>query len=160
MKTRLAPSFSPRRALVVALLAAAALAPAALPLAPQARAMAKNPDAELLHESMEKMGSNFKKLKKLAADNKLTKDALPLITQMQAAVLASKGVVPPYAEKLKGDEQASFVLGYRKKLIEALGQLLQLEVAILEGRGADAVALVKAIDATQKSGHDVYNREE
>ncbi|MCX5662449.1 MAG: cytochrome b562 [Planctomycetota bacterium] len=158
-----------RPMMILAALAAIALAPLALsvsmpdPAEAQAQsqpAASEHGAAGGLEDHMKKMNRSFKTLKRASADGKLTKESAALVADMEAHALACKDLVPPMASKLKGDEQAAFVLGYKKKLIEAIGQMLQLEVALLEGKNAEAATLLTAINLTEKQGHEAYNKEE
>lgn len=166
MSSRQVVSLKARSMLLLAAAAAVALAPAAINLsAPSAaQAQATQPAAAAgglgLEARMKGMNRGFKALKRAAAEGKLTKESAALVVEMEAHAIAAKELLPPNAQKLKGDEQAAFVVGYKKKMIEVINQLFQLEVALLEGRTADATALIKAIDTTEKQGHDAYNKED
>lgn len=167
MSSRQVVSLKARSMLLLALAAAVALAPAAMNLsAPSAaQAQATQPQGgavgpATLDGRMKGMNRGFKALKRAAAEGKLTKESAALVVEMEAHAIAAKEMLPPNALKLKGDEQAAFVVGYKKKMIEAINQLFQLEVSLLEGRTADATALIKAIDTTEKQGHDAYNKED
>ena len=109
---------------------------------------------------MEDLNGSLKRLEKPLAEKDSVK-CLPLVLKMQVACQDSKGEAPSMAETITdAKKKADFLLGYRKSMVELQKQLLDLEVAILDGKWEDAAKLVSdKIKPSKKAGHDAYKPE-
>ncbi|MEY2806942.1 MAG: cytochrome b562 [Planctomycetia bacterium] len=144
--------------LVGVLLAAAVSAP--LFLASARPAAAHDGANEKIEHAMEDLNGSLKRLEKALAEKDAAK-CLPLVLKMQVACQDSKVEAPSMAETITdAQKKADFLLGYRKTMVELQKQLLDLEVAVLDGKWEDATKLVSdKIKPSKKSGHDAYKPE-
>ena len=144
--------------LVGVLLAAAVSAP--LFLASARPAPVHDGANEKIEHAMEDLNGSLKRLEKALAEKDSVK-CLPLVLKMQVACQDSKGEAPSMAETITdAKKKADFLLGYRKSMVELQQQLLDLEVAILDGKWEDAAKLVSdKIKPSKKAGHDAYKPE-
>jgi hypothetical protein len=144
--------------LVGVLLAAAVSAP--LFLASARPAAVHDGANEKIEHAMEDLNGSLKRLEKALAEKDAAK-CLPLVLKMQVACQDSKVEAPSMAETITdAKKKADFLLGYRKTMVELQKQLLDLEVAVLDGKWEDAAKLVSdKIKPSKKAGHDAYKPE-
>lgn len=105
-----------------------------------------------LHEIMEHLGGHFKSLRTSVSDASKNTQTLQTVHEMQALFHAAK-LLTPHTIEGKGAEAQ---LKYRKVSTQALRQLCDIEIALLEGDNDAAKAGVKELNALQRSGHQKY----
>lgn len=147
------------RTLCVLLIAATALF-VAMALAPSPVAAEEAAEASPLHKQMEILQEAVKQLRRQVKDPARNPQSLELVVQMQTSVILAKTYVPPLAQTLAEEKRPEFLMGYRKKMIELADALLELELALLDGKNAQAEELLKKSLELRFKGHQQYKGEE
>lgn len=113
-----------------------------------------------LEGSMKVMNGGLKRLQGALASNDLAQ-AAQIAIDMQRAAGVAKVETPWPAEKMTDVAQkAEFVKGFRMSMIELQRNLLDLEVAALEGKADDVKKIVEEkLKPMRNAGHDKYNPE-
>ena len=112
-------------------------------------------DTELAKQ-MEVIDEGLKKLRRTLRKPDSNKESLETITQIQAAAVASKGMTPAKAAKLPEAERQKFVAAYRKDMAAMIVQLLNMEIAVLEGNNDKANEIHKSMKQIEDEGHKKY----
>ena len=112
-----------------------------------------------LAKAMEEMQDELKKLRKSVKAPAENAASLASLDKIQAATVASKGLVPAKAAKMPEAEKAKFVAAYRKDMAALLAHLVQIEVAILDGDQAKAEELFKGLKKMEADGHEKFSDE-
>ncbi|MCY2958768.1 MAG: cytochrome b562 [Planctomycetota bacterium] len=150
---------SSTRLVVLAPLALSALAVPAFLSPPRVAPQAAVPEAKEgpLEEAMQALQAGVKGLDK-ALEKKEVDKALGLVVGMQKAAHEAKLGTPEKAGEITDEkEKAKFLTGYRLKLIELERGLLDVEVALVEGKVDEAKKALEAkVKPVKKAGHDVY----
>jgi len=115
---------------------------------------------ERLHETMEHLGKLFKQVRGSLKDSTKYAAAADAAAKMEGLVLEAKTLMPEKVEKMPADQRAGAMKQYRLNLCELLGQLSQLESALVEGDQTKATAAPDACAATMKKGHEQFREEE
>ncbi len=127
------------------------------PPARTATATAAAPAEEpTLKGTMKAFNTRLKALRRLLEAPHAEHPPLPRIEELQQLALAAKTLHPSRLDEVPADQRAEFLLGFRKQMHVLLGQLFELEVAVLEQRMPAALELIAAMDDTKKAGHDRY----
>jgi soluble cytochrome b562 len=110
-----------------------------------------------LEDSMQILQGDTKKLDK-AFDKGDMETVAKLAVEMEKAVLDAKTKTPEKAEAITdAKEKATFVLGFRKQLIQLEKALLDMETAALDGKADDAKKIYnETIKPMKKDGHARY----
>lgn len=117
------------------------------------------PETSELAEHMEHIEVLVGKLRRSLRKPEQKADSLGHVAEMQAATLASKGLVPAMATRLPEAERPAFVTAYRIDMVAMLSALLELELALLEDRHEEANAIFKRVRAMEDSGHERFTAE-
>ena len=110
-----------------------------------------------LQESMAKLNSNLRQIKKQLADKALTPASADLLVEMQQATIVARQQEPPAVKDVPAAQREAFVRGYRLKMVELHRVLLEMEAAALGGKSDAVAAGVRQLDALTKEGHKTYN---
>ena len=115
--------------------------------------------------AMKQMNGAYKALKASAFDAASKGADLEAVQRLQMAVVGAKGGagtlrMTDEAKSKFGADKAAFEAGYRRKMLETLKIAVELETAILDGKSAEAKALVGKLHDMEESGHDVFKGEE
>ena len=116
---------------------------------------AKTTDTELAKQ-MEIIDEGLKKLRRSLRKPDTNKESLETISQVQAAAVASKALTPAKAAKLPDAERQKFVAAYRKDMAAMIVQLLNMEIAVLEGNNDKAMEIHKKMKDIEDEGHKKY----
>lgn len=110
-----------------------------------------------LEDVMQTLQAGQQRLGK-TVDKKDAPAALDALAEMQAAVhSATLGTPPKAAELSDAAAKSAFVLGYRKQMIDLERVLLDIEVALLDGKLDEAKKLIdEKVKPAKKAGHDKY----
>lgn len=153
----LASASALRRGLFAALFAACVCgAPLALSMV---SAPTKSPAEETIEQAMNTMKKNARSLKALLQEKEKDKaaEALPLVVEMQNAILSAKGATPDLVNEIQdAKKKAEEMVAYRRAMIEMLGEALKLEDALLEGKMEKAREHFEKLGKMQKPGHDRF----
>jgi len=134
--------------------AAFALLSSLAAFAPGAR-QARDDDTPLMKE-MEKLDAAMEFLKRSLRDPTQDARSLEQLAAAEQACLACKPMVPKLAASLPEGERPTLVTNYRKGMAALLIELLNLEVALLDGNHEQARALWKKLDAMKDEGHNEF----
>ena len=134
----------------------ALIASAFLVLSPATRAAEEETP---LAKEMNAMDDNLKALKKIIANAAENKKSLELLDKVQASVVASKSMTPAEVKNIPEAERAQWVADYRKEMAVLLEHLCKMEVAIIDGKNADAETLFKGLKKIEDDGHEKFTAE-
>lgn len=109
--------------------------------------------ASPLEAAMEELGSGQRKLRKLVADPSMKDPCLATVGGMQAAALAAFQNAPP---PLEGAEATPWRVDFQRTSLKLLDELLELELAVFEGRTEDAKASFAALGEIKSAAHDRF----
>jgi len=112
-------------------------------------------DTELAKQ-MEIIDEGLKKLRRTLRKPDQNKESLEIINQVQAAAVASKAQTPVKAAKMPEAERQKFVMAYRKDMAAMIVQLLNMEIAVLEGNNDKANEIHKSMKQIEDEGHKKY----
>ena len=112
-----------------------------------------------LAKAMEEMQDELKKLRKSIKSAGENAASLASLDKIQAATVASKGLVPAKAAKMPEAEKAKFVAAYRKDMAALLEHLCKIEVALVDGDNTKAEELFKGVKKLEDDGHEKYSEE-
>ncbi len=107
--------------------------------------------------AMKSMGRAMERLEKQLADASKKDENLRLINDIQRGAVAAKGQPLPNDVLAKGKDEAEktkMAQSYRKNLIALVRKTLDLEDAVLAGKGDDAKKLIDEIAKLRDSSHD------
>jgi hypothetical protein len=147
------------RTLCLLLIAAMGMA-VAIVAAPSRATADDAAQASPLHKQMEILQDAVKQLRRQVKDPARNPQSLELVVQMQTSVILAKTYVPPLAQTLPEEKRPEFLMGYRKKMIELADALLELELALLDGKNAQAEELLKKSLELRFKGHQQFKGEE
>jgi soluble cytochrome b562 len=105
---------------------------------------------------MEIIDEGLKKLRRTLRKPDTNKESLEIINQVQAAAVASKALTPAKAAKMPEAERQKFVAGYRKDMAAMIVQLLNMEIAVLDGNNDKANEIHKSMKQIEDEGHKKY----
>ena len=115
--------------------------------------------------AMKALNGAYRALNASAMDASTKAADLEAVQRMQTAIFAAKAGAGTLrmsdAAKAKfGADKAAFEAGFRKAMLETAKLSIELEMAILDGKSAEAKALVKKIHDSEETGHALFQAEE
>jgi hypothetical protein len=115
--------------------------------------------------AMKALNGAYRALNASAMDASTKAADLEAVQRMQTAIFAAKAGAGTLrmsdAAKAKfGADKAAFEAGFRKAMLETAKLSIELEMAILDGKSAEAKALVKKIHDSEEAGHALFQAEE
>lgn len=113
-----------------------------------------------LEEHMELIEGAVKSLRRSLRDPEKREQSLELISQLQAATVTSKALIPRMVESLPEAERAAFLTGYREMMVDFLDHQLDLERALLAGDVEAAKAAFKPVHDMEDEGHERFTEDE
>lgn len=113
-------------------------------------------EAGPLLESMEKIQSGMKGIRKLLNKPDQKDAALKLCKEMQAAALVGFNHVPEPETALEGDALIEHSADFRKRMLAVCSTLVDLETALAKGDGDAAKTIYRELGKQKKEGHDAY----
>lgn len=133
---------------------------AALPFAfaSQDPARGQEPAAEEgpLHDAMETLDRGMKALRRAVADPEQAAANLERVRGMQAAAVSAFGLCPEPFTPMTDLEKTAWRIGFDRKMLAVADGLLQLELALVEGRYEEAKEIHSQLTGLKKEGHDGY----
>lgn len=118
-----------------------------------------------LEGAMKQINGAYKALKASALDAASKSADLDAVQRMQMGLIGAKAGVATLkmsdAARAKfGEDKAGFEAAFRRKLLDSAKLSIELELAILDGKSAEAKAIVGKIHDAEESGHDVFKSDE
>jgi len=114
-------------------------------------------DDSKLYDLMEGIKGNLKTVATTVKDPKMEAKTSEALAEMEVRLLAAKAEDPTNLSDFRGDARKEHVAAYRADMARTLIKVLEVEVAMLEGRRDEAFELaVKNLHAMRKAGHDKY----
>lgn len=113
-----------------------------------------------IHQAMEQMETEVKKLEASIADPARTEETVRALSRMIQFTGASLTGAPKNQEKIAADARDAHMLAFRRDLLKMVKELADIELLVLDGKHADAAAaltakvLTPAGDAHKKYGVD------
>ena len=115
-------------------------------------------DESPLVKNMEVMQTNLKALRRMLGKVEKQADALQAVDALQGAARACLVFEPDSSSAIEDSAlRAESRIGYQRRMVEVYDVLLQLELAIHKGDGAQQKTLYKALGKSKQAGHDAYN---
>jgi hypothetical protein len=148
---------APRLALV-ALLLVGALAAAPAVLAGQEPTETAE-ELSPLEEAMNGLKQGMRALRRGLGDQETATAGLEIVRRMQEHALSAMHHCPPPLTDVDADGAAKWDINFKRMQLMVCDTLLQLELAIVEGRLADAKALYGKLNDLKGKGHDTYDPE-
>lgn len=112
-----------------------------------------------INEHMEEVNSAYKLLRRQARRKNFDDNSLEHVITMQQHTLKAMHMGFPRLEAASGEKKQQMLIGFRKKMAETLKHMLDLEIALLEGRADDAAELVNQLATDKNEGHEAYTDE-
>lgn len=115
-----------------------------------------------LHEIMEKIKDNLKRLGRSLSDpSKDLSAALEYISEMERLALEAKHEQPNNLDEIPEEQHQEHLTSFRRDLIGALKVMLELELAILDGKREEAMEMLKGpLLKARKGAHKKYQKDE
>lgn len=118
-----------------------------------------------LEGAMKQINGAYKALKASALDAASKSADLDAVQRMQMGLIGAKAGVATLkmsdAARAKfGEDKAGFEAAFRRKMLDSAKLSIELELAILDGKSAEAKAIVGKIHDAEESGHDVFKSDE
>ena len=113
-----------------------------------------------LHEHMEAIEESMKKLRRTIRKPDSSADSLELIARIEQEAFVCKGMVPSRAATLPEAERPKFLAAYRKDMAGFIGQVLQIESAVLDGDSDKAMTLYRGLKTVEDDSHDKYMQQD
>lgn len=115
-----------------------------------------------LHDKMEEMQDHYRALgrglRRPSADD--LPAYLSAVEQLQALTVETKTMTPPMVETLPEGERAAFLLAYKKKQLDTLRTLIEMEEALLNSDLEKAAELYDQLKKHKSEGHESFKEEE
>jgi hypothetical protein len=114
---------------------------------------------------MKQVNGAYKALKASAMDASTRAADLEAAQRLQMGVIGAKGGAATLrmsaAAKAKfGEDKAAFEAAYRRMMLDSARLALELEYAILDGKAAEAKALVTKLHDMEEKGHELFQADE
>ena len=120
----------------------------------------EDPAHSPLQDQMEGLQSSLRRLRAVLGADAERPAALEVLGTMQGHALAAYSLEPPDptgaedAAESPGDARAARRIAFRRSLLRLLDQLLVIELAVLEGRAADAQAGYEDLVRIKNESHE------
>jgi hypothetical protein len=113
-----------------------------------------------LADLMKSIGRAHRKLRRQAKESSQRDESLALVRSMQRSAATALSLQPAMTDGLPRDKQDAFVLAYKRKKIQLLGALLDLEEALLAGKFERAAQITKNLGTIKKEAHEKFQEQE
>jgi uncharacterized protein YecT (DUF1311 family) len=137
----------------------------ALSFAPFVRAEEAKPAAHESDEAetelggkMDKLNGAYKKLKRQIADPAKNAASLALVATIKTNAEAALAFKPEKTADLPAADQENFVESYKTEMKKMLERIEKLETALKADKNDEAAAVIKEMDAQQKSSHKEFKK--
>ncbi len=105
---------------------------------------------------MKAMKQGLRALRGPMADPEMTLDAVDLLRFMQGSALEAFPFPPPPFGDLSKTELRTWEVRFRRNILKLADQLCAIELALLEERREDALALYRDLGKVKKTGHSAF----
>ena len=112
-----------------------------------------------MKEHMELIEGAVKSLRRSLRDPANLEQSLALLTEIQAATIASKALPPRMTESVPEGERAAFVAAYRGMMLDFLEHQIDLERALLTGDEEAVKAAFKEVRDMEDTGHERFTED-
>lgn len=109
-----------------------------------------------LHDAMETLDRGMKGMRRTITDPEKTAENLERLREMQAAALLSVGHCPDPFTPMSETDKRVWRIGFERKMLAVTDGLLQIELALVEGRHDEAREFYSQLTGLKKEGHDTY----
>jgi len=147
-----------RTAALLSFLVCTSLALSWIPSATAAASVDEDEESPLAL-AMDELQAGQRRLRKLVSDPAQKDECVQVVRNMQRNAIDALSLAPAAPETLAGSAADAYRIGYKKKIVQLVDELLSLELAVIEGRTDDATGHYKALGAHKKEGHDTYQAE-
>ncbi|MHC4823689.1 MAG: hypothetical protein ACYTEP_06690 [Planctomycetota bacterium] len=113
-----------------------------------------------LAEAMESIKDNMRALRKSLGDPARDGESVHHAQGMMKSALEALKYVPEAPEHMSGADVVQWRVDFQRKMLSVCDHLLQVELALAQGRHEDAKMLYRAIGDLKKEGHDTYDPDE
>jgi len=113
-----------------------------------------------LHKQMEQIDTGMKKLRRTLRKKESNPESLEWISKIEQAAIISKQMTPSRAATLPADQQPQFVVAYRKRMAQLVGEMLKMETALLDDDNAKAQDVFKELKTIEEDGHDKFMQDD
>ena len=128
----------------------------ALPLGLNPLARAQQAGEYPIVEIMEEVNRNYRLLQRAARRPAFNEQSLEQVAQMQIHAVKAMHETFPMAERVSGAERTQMLIGFKRLQAKLVNALFELEIALLEERHEDAVALIQELGEIREEGHAQY----
>lgn len=112
-----------------------------------------------LGKQMETINSNYKLLRRAARTKNFPDDTAKMLQEMQMATLTAMHMEVPLVKKQAASKQKDEMIAFKKLLKKQLDTLIDMEIALMEGRADDVAAGVEELGSIKSDGHDRFTEE-
>jgi hypothetical protein len=116
-------------------------------------ALAQEKKESPLHTEMEAMNRSLRLINRQYSDLSLKTNTLELVATLEKHATTARGLTPPKADKLTGDNQAKYLDTFHKDLDALLKEIGLLKQAITTDKTDAAKAEIDKIKALEDSSH-------
>ncbi|MBT3339689.1 MAG: hypothetical protein HOM34_07000 [Planctomycetes bacterium] len=113
-----------------------------------------------LEKAMDKLKDGMKSLKGVLGDATKTDKAMSILQSMEVAAMDSYRFTPDAPAELKGNDLRAYNTGFRKGMLAIAMTVVDMELAVLDGRNADAKKGYQQLSRVKKGGHKKYKPED
>ena len=113
-----------------------------------------------LAEAMESLKDHMRAMRKSLGDPQRDAESISHAKGMMKNALEALKYVPEAPENLAGADVVQWRVDFQRKMLSVCDHLLQIELALAQGRHEDARLLYRAVADIKKEGHDTYDPEE
>lgn len=113
-----------------------------------------------LKANMKALNRAYRKVRKQIVDPAQNTSSVQLLQAIQLEVTRGIAIVPNRVSEIPVNEQGRFVLSYKRKMVEFLTILLDIESALLDGDNSLAQQQFGKLYQMKKEGHREFQKQE
>lgn len=113
-----------------------------------------------LKANMKALNRAYRKVRKQIVDPAQNTSSVQLLQAIQLEVTRGIAIVPDRVSEIPVNEQGRFVLSYKRKMVEFLTILLDIESALLDGDNSLAQQQFGKLYQMKKEGHREFQKQE
>ncbi len=122
--------------------------------------IAEDKPASEMAESMEKISSAFRRVRRMVNSPESNAQVLELLATMRAEAVAAAKHKPMMTADIPEASRAKFVEDFNARMSEFIAAIEKTEAAIKAGNNAAAATLVSDMAAMQKAGHKDFKKDD